>query len=392
MPMTKQPFTLVIVDGHDRACAALADHLQRVDGVLALGAVGELAQVEELIGRVRPHAVLVDCRAMGVSPLAAVDQLVSTDASTLVYTTSLADSEAEGFARLTVQLPIGHERGGLLEGISAQPDKFSDGDVHCAEAVARWVGMVPQYAELTESIARKSALQARRLAADELIAVLAHDLRIPLSAACGYAELLRRRLDRGQQSEEVHFVGQVERALGRLGEMISDLLDASRLEQGFFTVAAQPVDLVRLVGDATGVLNLPETPICVEAPEDVVAERADPARLRQAIENLVTNALHHSPVGVPVVVRLGRETRATGVWAILTVHDEGPGIAPTLLPTLFERFARGEGSRGMGLGLYLARGIAEAHNGTLTVDAPKGAGTTFRLSIPLAGVQTRTTP
>ena len=76
------------------------------------------------------------------------------------------------------------------------------------------------------------------------------------------------------------------------------------------------------------------------------------------------------------------EEREDGAWALLTVRDSGPGIAPELLPKLFTRFARGEGSQGLGLGLYLARGIAEAHGGTLTVDSTPGKGTRFVLALP----------
>lgn len=98
---------------------------------------------------------------------------------------------------------------------------------------------------------------------------------------------------------------------------------------------------------------------------------------------MIGNALQHTPEGAPVAVQIEQETREDGDWAVLSVRDEGPGIAPNLLPTLFDRFARGAGSQGLGLGLYLARGIAKAHGGALTVESRLGAGTTFRLSIPL---------
>jgi signal transduction histidine kinase len=168
-------------------------------------------------------------------------------------------------------------------------------------------------------------------------------------------------------------------ALERVQRMIGAILDASRLEQGLFELAPQPVDLATLVRETAETLGTPQTPLHIAAPADLIVERADPERLRQALENLIGNALGHTPAGVPVVVEVTQETHEDGDWAVVRVRDQGPGIAPTL----FERFARGAQSSGLGLGLYLARGIAAAHGGTLTVDSRLGAGTTFRLALPL---------
>ena len=104
----------------------------------------------------------------------------------------------------------------------------------------------------------------------------------------------------------------------------------------------------------------------MQGADALVVEEADPERLRQALENRVGNALIHTPPDVPVVVEVARQTCEEGERAVLHVRDEGPGIAPSLLPTLFTRFTHGGRSPGLGLGLYLVRGIAEAHGGTLT--------------------------
>jgi signal transduction histidine kinase len=125
----------------------------------------------------------------------------------------------------------------------------------------------------------------------------------------------------------------------------------------------------------------------VRAPDELRVE-ADPQRLRQVIENLVTNAIRHSPKGAPVEIDLGSEKRdedggGEREWAIVTITDQRPGIAPDLLPRLFTRFAPGPGSTGLGLGLFLSRSIAEAHGGTLTVHSAPGEGTSFRLALPM---------
>src|SRR5207248_7179487 len=105
----------------------------------------------------------------------------------------------------------------------------------------------------------------------------------------------------------------------------------------------------------------------VVAPDELKVE-GDPARIRQAIENLLANALKHSPDGVPVEIEVAREKREDGAWAVISVKDGGPGIPSDLRPRLFTRFASGPNSTGLGLGLYLAHNIARAHGGALTLD------------------------
>jgi two-component system, OmpR family, sensor kinase len=111
----------------------------------------------------------------------------------------------------------------------------------------------------------------------------------------------------------------------------------------------------------------------------------DPDRIRQALENLLANAVKHSPAGGAVSLQVATLARGGDQAAVITVADEGPGIPPELLPRLFERFAAGPGSTGLGLGLYLASRIAAAHGGTLTVDSAPGHGARFALSLPCEG-------
>jgi two-component system OmpR family sensor kinase len=343
-----------------------------------------------------PMAALQIRLGLNVVPVANGGHTVEVYQTGQPFRTGHADREASvlvGIWRglgvrsiVSVPLLVGGDRRGVLEVDSSAEDGFSDDDARFLEAVAHWVGMVAQQAELTEHVARDSADQARRVAADELIAVLAHDLRTPLTAAQGYLQLLHRRAMREGRDEEAEFASRSRQALTRLGNMIRALLDANRLEQGLFALARAPVDLVQLVRETTETLATPSRPINTVLPPDLLIEQADPERLRQALENLLGNALQHGPDGVPVVVDLSQETRDDGTWVILRVHDEGPGIPPSLIPTLFERFARGSSSSGLGLGLYLARGIVEAHGGTLTVDEHGESGTTFCLSLPCAGV------
>ncbi len=288
--------------------------------------------------------------------------------------------------RSTVAAPIVVDgaRRGVLVANAARSDAFSAADLRFTEAVGRWVGQLAHRAALTEHLAQESAAQARHLAAEELIAVLAHDLRTPLTPARGYLDLLQRSAARDGRRDDLRYAAQGLLALGRVQEMIAALLDAGRLAQDLFALDPRPVDLAALARVTVEALRTPEADLTVRGPRVLVAEHVDPERLRQALENLLGNALAHAPTGTPVVVEVAQERREDETWAVLCVRDTGPGIPPALLPTLFDRFALGPASTGLGLGLYLARGIAQAHGGTLSVESRLGAGTTFRLALPTA--------
>lgn len=307
------------------------------------------------------------------------------------YITGRADEDPVvlvGFTRglgirsmMGVVFDVGEERRGVLHAASARVDVFSEKDLRFLQAVARWVGMVAQRAELTERIARDAAEQARRLAAEELVTVLAHDFRNHLTPLQARIDLIRNLAEREGNRKYLDHAYAAKLALGRLRKLSTDLLDVGRLDQGIFALSLQPVDVVALVKETVDELGAGEPEIIVRAPEDLVAE-IDPHRVRQALENLLANAMRFSPRGVPVIVEVEEETREDGRRAGINVRDGGPGIPPELLPTLFSRFASGTGSTGLGLGLYLARGIAEAHGGTLTVESRLGEGATFRLKLP----------
>ena len=285
--------------------------------------------------------------------------------------------------RSTIEVPlqVAGERRGVLLASSAAFDFFSEEDLRFLEAVARWVGIVAHRAELVERITEAAAEQGRRSAAEELITVLAHDLGNYLAPLQGRIDLIRRRAQRDGRPSDLKDAAEAASALERLRRLISDLLDVGRLEQGIFALNPQPIDLAGLARDTAEALATEGAEIQVHTLDEVIV-RADPDRIRQALENLLTNANRHSPEGAPILVAIAMEQRADGQWAVFAVSDQGPGISPDSLPRLFHRFAAGPGSSGLGLGLYPASRIAAAHGGALTVDSAPGAGTRFRLSLP----------
>jgi two-component system OmpR family sensor kinase len=286
---------------------------------------------------------------------------------------------------LGVPLDVAGRRRGVLLASSATAERFSDGDERFLVSVARWVAAVTHRAELVQESTRAAAERGQRRAAEELMTVLAHDLRNHLTPPGGRIDMIRRRAEREASEKTLRDATEAGRELRFLDRMIGELLDMTRLDRGLFAIDRQPTDLVDLAQEAADALSNEEVSIYVGAPERLVAA-VDPSRYRQALDNLLANAVRYAPAGTAVHVTLRSETRAACRWAVLTVKDEGPGIAPEALPRLFTRFTSA-GSMGLGLGLYLAREIATAHGGTLTVDSRLGEGAQFTLALPAKALE-----
>ena len=288
---------------------------------------------------------------------------------------------------IATPLSVAGEPRGVLAVVSATPEFFEDGDLRFLSAASRWLGMVAGRAETVERIADAAANRARQVASQELITVLAHDLRNYLTPIKLRIDLMRRKAQREGRAADIADISDASNAILRLDGLIGDLLDVGRLEQGAFSVDLNLLDLADLVRETVALQRVQVIEISVDAPEDLMI-CGDRGRLQQLLENLLSNAVKYAPPETRVEVSVGQEQQDNGPWAVVTVRDAGPGIAPELLPKLFQRFAPGPNSSGIGLGLYIASRIAAAHSGTLTADSIPGQGASFRLAIPLAGLGT----
>jgi signal transduction histidine kinase len=265
---------------------------------------------------------------------------------------------------------------------SQKPDFFTPADVRFAETVRNWIGLVAYRAELVEEIARNAAEQGRRAVAEELVTVLAHDLRNYLSPLTLRINLALRRARVDVREPDVRDLELALKAVDRLEAMVSDLLDVARIDQGVFQLDLQPHDLGEVVAELIKIMTTPEQSIHLKIHEETHV-LADGARVRQCVENLLSNAVKYSAHGAPVTVGVSKEKREDGVWARVDVIDEGPGISADLLPRIFDRFVTGQkAGQGLGLGLYLAKRIASAHGGDLTVESAPGKATRFTLHLP----------
>jgi two-component system OmpR family sensor kinase len=230
----------------------------------------------------------------------------------------------------------------------------------------------------------EDALAARQASETRLrrfIADASHELRTPLAAIRGYTELARR--GRGDPADTAQAMERVDAAAGRMTTLVEDLLLLARLDAGR-PLRNEPVDLSALVVEAVSDAHVagPGHKWRLEVAADAIIVSGDPDRLHQVIGNLLANARVHTPPGTTVTVALG----ATGDVAVLRVADDGPGIPADLREQVFERFARGDGSRSRtagstGLGLAIVSSVVAAHRGGVDVESEPGR-TAFTVRLP----------
>lgn len=224
---------------------------------------------------------------------------------------------------------------------------------------------------------------AERQASEErlrrFVSDASHELRTPLTSIRGYAELFRRGAD--QRPEDLATsMRRIEQEAARMGRLVDDLLLLARLDESP-VLDRKPVDLARVAADAAADARAaqPERSVTVDAAVAVVL--GDEARLRQAVGNLVSNAVVHTPETAAVAIRV----RGSEVDVVVEVTDDGPGLDPVTAGMAFERFHRGDAGRspgGSGLGLAIVKAVADAHGGRVEVRSEPGAGATFTLTIP----------
>lgn len=278
-------------------------------------------------------------------------------------------------ATRVAELPL--DRGEVALGVRV-PDEDADPRTEVGQvgaAINRMLGHVA------------SALTARQASENKVrqfVADASHELRTPLAAIRGYAELTRRG-DHELPDDVVHSLGRVESEATRMTSLVEDLLLLARLDEGR-DLKSDPLDLTRLLIDAVSDAHAagPDHEWSLDLPEEPVMIDGDDARLHQVLANLLANARVHTPAGTEVVTAVAIE----GSNAVVTVTDDGPGIAPDLQPVLFERFARGDSSRSRaagstGLGLAIVAAVVEGHDGSVDVQSEPGS-TSFRVILPRA--------
>ncbi len=222
----------------------------------------------------------------------------------------------------------------------------------------------------------------------ELIATVAHELRSPLTSVKGFTATLLAKWERFTDDQKRLMLETVDADADRVTRLIAELLDISRIDSGRLEVRRQPVDIGAAVGrhiQAYVAAGQVADRFLLRIEQPLPALWADPDKIDQVLSNLIENAVRHGDGTVTIDITATespREGEDTGTS--VTVSDEGPGIPEESMNRVFTRFWRGSKRGGTGLGLYIVKGIVEAHGGTITVGRAPGGGAQFRFTLPVA--------
>lgn len=237
-----------------------------------------------------------------------------------------------------------------------------------------------------------TALKEAEQLKDEFVGIAAHELRTPLAVLQGFVQTLLVQTARGKGPTladwQMEALQDINQATSRLGDLIADLLDVTRLQAGRLRLHYEPTDLIALTRRVMTRLQMTteQHTLSLHSSLEHLVVSSDPQRLEQVLSNLINNAIKYSPNGGPVTVSIGEDAQAHE--ALFSVHDTGIGIPPHQQTRVFGRFMRADNARaygiaGTGLGLYLSREIIERHGGRIWFESTVGQGSTFFIALPL---------
>jgi len=265
--------------------------------------------------------------------------------------------------------------------------------------VVRWFGTctdIDDQKRAEEDLQRaKDLAEGANQAKDQFLATVSHELRTPLSSILGYSQLLKMGLLEANETTEA--IDAIERGAKALAQLVEDILDTSRIINGKLRVQMEPVDMRAVIHDAIEAVvplaNEKSIMLTSSEGEGETHVRGDAHRLQQAVLNLLTNAVKFSPDGQTVNVALDNVQSALRVRVV----DQGAGIKPDFLPSLFERFQQADSSSvrrhgGLGLGLSIVKHLIDLHGGTVEAASDgEGRGSTFTVLLPVLAVKASST-
>ena len=275
--------------------------------------------------------------------------------------------------RLLAPLHVGPRTIGMLGLMRTEPSAFSEEELELAALLGRLVATAVQNIRAYDA-ERRTVEELRRLSAlrADFVSLVSHELRSPMAAVIGAARTLQGRWRELSPDQRQSFLA-----------LIGDVLDTSRIEAGTFSYTFRDVDVGSIVHDVVNTVQVgqDEVRVVAQVSPALPPVRGDAERLRQVVQNLVDNAVKYSPADAHVNVAAHAENGSVRV----AVQDEGPGVAAEDQRLIFEKFGRsgaGETKPGTGLGLFIARSIAEAHGGSLELESAPTRGATFTLLLP----------
>jgi signal transduction histidine kinase len=286
-------------------------------------------------------------------------------------------------SRVLAPLQVGPRAIGMLGLVRVETNAFAPAELELVSLLGRLVATAVQNIRAYEA-ERSTADELRRLSAlrADFVSLVSHELRSPMAAVIGAARTLQGRWRKLTPEQRQSFLALIGDETSRLATLIDDVLDTSRIEAGTFSFTFSNVDLAELLRDVVAAAEIAQDEVELTADVGTLPHvRGDRERLRQVIQNLVDNAVKYSSAGGRVQV----SATVDDGHVVIDVADEGPGIAPEDQELIFEKFGRSRGGTakpGTGLGLFIARSIAEAHGGVLGVESVPQRGSIFRLHLP----------
>lgn len=289
---------------------------------------------------------------------------------------------------------------GLQQRIDAATAELQQRMNELAQANEAIAGLYRQAQDNLEQVQQLDRLKSR------FLSMASHELKTPLTSISGLSQVLLRRMKRRMeqgwpsqtewQDEQLAHIDRLEllnSQTARLGRLIDELLDVSRIESGKLDFHWAPVDLSELVSEVVDRLRLTTSTHTIELDVDGAMDQpvnADRDHLEQVLDNLVSNAIKFSPEGGPIRVAV----RAMSDEVVLSIQDAGVGIEPGQLDAIFGLFYQAEDpvsrkTGGMGLGLFISREIVTRHGGRIWAESAPQRGSTFNVSLPLAGARSK---
>ena len=315
--------------------------------------------------------------------------LVSNEATTDKWVDPALREDLGIESLLVAPLSTGPHPIGVLLAINSRKGSFEDGDVRFTSLLGSRIAAVIESSTARE---RERALMQRLWEADrtktEFVSMLAHELRGPMTTILGFSQTLSHQWEMVPDDKRQHFLDIITKETGRLSRLVADLLDVSRMEAGNLRYDLVPMpldDLVKTVLEVHTSLHR-DHEIVVDLPDELPKVMGDRDRVRQVLINLLTNATHYSPEGTKI--KLAVAPSEDGRDVVVSVADQGIGIAPQDVDKVFSKFVMLPKptwvKKGTGLGLYITKGIVDAHGGRIWIDSEPGKGATFNFTLSVA--------
>jgi len=288
--------------------------------------------------------------------------------------------------RYFLGLPLisGDQNVGALVFVRYGGPQFTPEHTHLAEYIAGHIAQLYEHGNLVTQLSRLEAERQLERLQDDFVATVSHELRTPLGFIKGYATSLLRDDANWDEDTRREFLMIIDEETDRLKELIDNLLDSSRLQSGTLRMEFQPVRIDTMLKDLTLRARSFDEDLSIEVNLETYPLKvlADPTRLAQVFDNLISNAVKYAPDST-VKIRLDTQDD----HAHIEFSDQGPGIPAEDLPNIFTRFYRvpnqNRSVRGTGLGLFICRRIINAHEGEITAASKYGEGTTFHIYLPI---------